>query len=30
MAKSVDRGMTISEVRLESKIGGKSGTYTRT
>jgi len=30
MAKAVDRGMTISEVRLESKQGGKSGVYRRT
>ncbi len=29
MAKSIDRGMTISEIRLESKKGGKSGTYKR-
>lgn len=29
MAKAVDRGMTISEVRLESKRGGKSGVYKR-
>ncbi len=29
MAKSVDRGMTISEIYLESKKGGKSGTYQR-
>ena len=29
MAKSVDRGMTISEICLESKKGGKSGTYKR-
>ena len=29
MAKAVDRGMTISEVRLESKRGGKSGVYRR-
>ncbi|MFC1921303.1 cyclic pyranopterin monophosphate synthase MoaC [Chloroflexota bacterium] len=29
MAKSVDRGMTITEIRLESKKGGKSGTYKR-
>lgn len=29
MAKAVDRGMTISEIRLESKQGGKSGTYRR-
>ncbi len=27
MGKSIDRGMTISEVYLESKTGGKSGTY---
>lgn len=29
MAKAIDRGMTITEIRLESKKGGKSGTYTR-
>jgi len=29
MAKAVDRGMTISDVRLESKQGGKSGVYRR-
>ncbi|MEE8418647.1 MAG: cyclic pyranopterin monophosphate synthase MoaC [Dehalococcoidales bacterium] len=29
MAKSVDRGMTISEIYLDSKKGGKSGTYQR-
>jgi cyclic pyranopterin phosphate synthase len=29
MAKSVDRGITISDIRLESKSGGKSGTYKR-
>lgn len=29
MAKSVDRGMTITDIRLESKKGGKSGTYIR-
>lgn len=29
MAKAIDRGMTITEVRLESKKGGKSGTYKR-
>ena len=29
MAKAVDRGMTITEIRLESKKGGKSGTYQR-
>ncbi len=29
MAKSVDREMTITEIYLESKKGGKSGTYRR-
>ena len=29
MAKSVDRGMTIGEICLESKRGGKSGVYRR-
>ena len=29
MCKSVDRGMTITEIYLESKKGGKSGTYRR-
>ena len=29
MAKSVDRGMTITDTYLESKKGGKSGTYRR-
>ncbi len=29
MAKSVDRGMTIAEICLESKKGGKSGIYRR-
>lgn len=29
MCKAVDRGMTISDVRLESKEGGKSGTWKR-
>jgi len=29
MAKSVDRGMSITEICLESKRGGKSGTYQR-
>ncbi|MFC2070325.1 cyclic pyranopterin monophosphate synthase MoaC [Chloroflexota bacterium] len=29
MAKSIDRGMTITEIRLESKKGGKSGVYKR-
>ncbi|HEY41628.1 MAG TPA: cyclic pyranopterin monophosphate synthase MoaC [Dehalococcoidia bacterium] len=29
MCKAVDKGMTISEICLESKTGGKSGTYHR-
>src|SRR5262245_49992806 len=29
MCKSVDRGMTISAIRLQKKTGGKSGTYER-
>ena len=29
MAKAVDRGMTITDIRLEAKSGGKSGTYRR-
>jgi len=29
MGKSVDRGMTITEISLESKKGGKSGIYRR-
>ena len=29
MGKSVDRAMTITDVYLESKKGGKSGTYRR-
>jgi len=29
MGKAVDREMTISEIHLESKRGGKSGTYQR-
>ena len=28
MAKAVDRGMRITEVRVSHKSGGKSGTYT--
>ena len=28
MAKAVDRGMTIGNIRLTHKSGGKSGTYT--
>jgi cyclic pyranopterin phosphate synthase len=30
MAKAVDRGMTITDIRLETKSGGKSGAYWRT
>lgn len=30
MCKSVDRGMTISEVKLVHKSGGKSGEFNRT
>ncbi|HEY4687114.1 MAG TPA: cyclic pyranopterin monophosphate synthase MoaC, partial [Candidatus Subteraquimicrobiales bacterium] len=29
MCKAVDKGMTISEIRLIKKTGGKSGTYLR-
>jgi cyclic pyranopterin phosphate synthase len=29
MCKAVDRGMTISEIRLEEKQGGRSGHYSR-
>ena len=29
MGKSIDRGMTITDICLESKKGGKSGTYRR-
>jgi len=29
MIKSVDKGAVITDVRLESKDGGKSGTWTR-
>jgi cyclic pyranopterin monophosphate synthase len=29
MVKAVDRAMTIEEIRLLSKTGGKSGTFTR-
>jgi len=29
MCKAIDRGMTIEQVCLEKKSGGKSGTYTR-
>jgi cyclic pyranopterin phosphate synthase len=29
MVKAVDRGMTLADLRLEEKRGGKSGTYRR-
>jgi cyclic pyranopterin phosphate synthase len=29
MCKAIDRGMTIGEIRLEEKRGGKSGTWKR-
>jgi cyclic pyranopterin phosphate synthase len=29
MCKAIDRGMTISEIRLDEKRGGKSGTWKR-
>jgi len=29
MCKAVDKGMTLSQIYLESKTGGKSGTYQR-
>ena len=29
MCKAVDKGMTLNEIYLESKTGGKSGTYRR-
>ena len=29
MCKAIDRGMVVSEVRLDEKRGGKSGTWTR-
>jgi len=29
MCKAVDKGMTLSQIYLESKTGGKSGTYLR-
>jgi cyclic pyranopterin phosphate synthase len=29
MCKAIDRGMRIAQVQLESKSGGKSGTWTR-
>ena len=30
MCKAVDRGMTITDIRLMKKMGGKSGTFERT
>ena len=29
MCKAIDRGMVVSEIRLDEKRGGKSGTWTR-
>jgi cyclic pyranopterin phosphate synthase len=29
MCKAIDRGMVISDIRLEEKRGGKSGTWRR-
>jgi molybdenum cofactor biosynthesis enzyme len=29
MLKAVERGMTLEELRLDEKRGGKSGTYRR-
>jgi hypothetical protein len=29
MVKAVDRGMTLTDIRLEEKHGGKSGTFHR-
>jgi cyclic pyranopterin phosphate synthase len=29
MCKALEKGMTITDVRLESKTGGKSGDYSR-
>jgi cyclic pyranopterin phosphate synthase len=29
MCKAIDRGMTIAEVRLDEKRGGKSGVWVR-
>ena len=29
MCKAIDRSMTISDIRLEEKTGGKSGVYKR-
>ena len=30
MCKALEKGMTITDIRLESKTGGKSGDYSRT
>jgi cyclic pyranopterin phosphate synthase len=30
MCKAVDKAMTITDLRLERKTGGKSGDYSRT
>ena len=30
MVKAVDKGATITDVRVESKSGGRSGTWSRT
>jgi cyclic pyranopterin phosphate synthase len=30
MVKAVDRAMVISDIRVEYKAGGRSGTYRRT
>lgn len=30
MCKALEKGMTITDIRLESKTGGKSGNYVRT
>jgi cyclic pyranopterin phosphate synthase len=30
MCKALEKGMTITDVRLEQKTGGKSGDYERT
>jgi molybdenum cofactor biosynthesis enzyme len=29
MCKALEKGMTVTDVRLESKTGGKSGDYER-
>ena len=29
MCKAIDKGITITEIQLESKTGGKSGDYRR-